>query len=109
MGPEQAGAVFDTEHADLVRPAPYLWDPIGQASVKAASRGLGAVRFIRADATRWTPEDGRRYDLALCAYGVFFLADMDDCVARPAGFLRPGGRFAVTPWAEAPAPRNAGA
>ncbi|WP_123742112.1 hypothetical protein [Saccharothrix texasensis] len=31
-----------------------------------------------------------------CAFGVFFLPDVDAAAARLAGLLRPGGTFAVT-------------
>ncbi|MFI6511916.1 class I SAM-dependent methyltransferase [Streptosporangium sp. NPDC050855] len=159
MDPEKVGAVFDATHSDFARLAPYLWDPIGEASVRAvgigagdrvldvccgtgasaipaavasgaggrveaidlaesllehgrrraAALGLETVRFVRADATRWAPEDEGRYDVVLCVHGIFFLPDMDACAARLAGFLRPGGRFAVTTWAKGALERFGGA
>ncbi|MBO3751427.1 methyltransferase domain-containing protein [Streptosporangiaceae bacterium NEAU-GS5] len=70
-----------------------------QGRRRAAERGLANVRFIRTDATTWRPPDGGRYDVAICVHGVLMLPDKDASTARLAGLVRPGGRFAVTTWA----------
>ncbi|MCP2096588.1 MULTISPECIES: class I SAM-dependent methyltransferase [Actinosynnema] len=59
--------------------------------------GLGNLRFAVGDVTAWTGRAGG-YDLVQCAFGVFFLPDMDDAVRGLVRLLRPGGRFAAAVW-----------
>lgn len=66
-------------------------------SGRAAASRLPQLRFIRADVTTWTSDEGP-YDLVQSGYGVFFLPDMDAATRRLAGLLRPGGRLAVSAW-----------
>ncbi|GAA3446364.1 hypothetical protein [Planomonospora venezuelensis] len=37
MDPEKVAAVFDATHTEFTLLAPYLWDPIGEASVRAGT------------------------------------------------------------------------
>ncbi|MET8863801.1 class I SAM-dependent methyltransferase [Nonomuraea sp. NPDC004580] len=64
---------------------------------RAAAEGLRNVRFVQADAATW---QDRPYDVVQCVHGVSFLPDMDVSVTRLAGLLRPGGRLAITTWAQ---------
>lgn len=69
-----------------------------QGRERAARAGIGTVRFVYADAAAW-PEPGA-YDLVQVVHGVAFFPDMDAGTAALARALRPGGRMAVTVWAE---------
>lgn len=71
---------------------------VAQGRAVAEAQGLEHLRFARADATTWTDVD--RYDLVLSVYGVFFLPDMEAGVDHLVGLVRPGGRFAMTTWAQ---------
>ncbi|WP_017537648.1 methyltransferase domain-containing protein [Nocardiopsis halophila] len=71
---------------------------LAQGRERAARAGIDNVRFVRADAAAW-PEPGA-YDLVQVVHGVAFFPDMDAGTAALAGALRPGGRMAVTVWAE---------
>ena len=68
---------------------------------RAAEAGWDNVRFVHEDITQWLPEGTTAtYDVVQCGFGVFFLPDMDTECDRLAGLLRPGGRFALSCWAE---------
>ncbi|MFC3996882.1 class I SAM-dependent methyltransferase [Nocardiopsis sediminis] len=62
------------------------------------SAGLPGLRFIAADACTW-PEPGA-YDLVQVVHGVAFFSDMDAGTSALVRALRPGGRMAVTVWAD---------
>ncbi|HEY5858511.1 MAG TPA: class I SAM-dependent methyltransferase [Aldersonia sp.] len=67
----------------------------------ASERALQNIDFVVADATTWEPPSSvpaAGYDALACAYGVFFLPDMDLAVARMLHLARSGGRFGVTVW-----------
>ncbi|MFC6081337.1 class I SAM-dependent methyltransferase [Sphaerisporangium aureirubrum] len=70
-----------------------------QGRKRAARQGMDHLRFVRADASRWRPADGSRYDVVLCVHSVLLLPDLDASAARLVELVRPGGRFAVTTWA----------
>ncbi|MCA1192863.1 class I SAM-dependent methyltransferase [Saccharopolyspora sp. 6V] len=65
---------------------------------RADAEGVGNVSFWEADVTSWQPPNGMPYDRVQCAYGVFFLPEMDTAAARLVGLLRSGGRFGVSVW-----------
>ncbi|WP_017624570.1 class I SAM-dependent methyltransferase [Nocardiopsis chromatogenes] len=69
-----------------------------QGRARAARAGADNVRFVRADAAAW-PEPGA-YDLVQVVHGVAFFPDMDAGTSALVRALRPGGRLAVTVWAE---------
>jgi len=70
------------------------------ARAKAAARGLPA-RFEVRDARATGLPDGA-FDAVLCVFGIFFLPDMDGAAAELVRVTRPGGRIAITTWADGP-------
>lgn len=80
-------------HVDAVDIASGL---LGLGRQKAAAQRVTTVDFVESDVTTWYPE--RPYDVVQCAYGVFFLPDMDASAKRLIGLLRQGGRFGVSAW-----------
>ena len=71
-------------------------DLLARARTKAAADGLTNIDVICADATA-LPAPESPYDALSCAFGVFFLPDMDNAVR---GLLDqiPGGRIGVAVW-----------
>lgn len=67
------------------------------ARARAARDGLANVEFRRCDATRTGLPSGS-YDAVICAFGVFFAADMAAFIAEMWRLVRPGGILAVTTW-----------
>lgn len=65
----------------------------------AAAQALPNVEFHHTDVLRWCPPDEQPYDVVLCVFGIFFLPDLDAGGAHLLELLRPGGRLAVTTWA----------
>jgi SAM-dependent methyltransferase len=63
---------------------------IERGRVLARERGLD-VDWVVADATTWTPEEGRAHDLVLVAY----LHLPEDVLSRAARWLAPGGALVV--------------
>jgi ubiquinone/menaquinone biosynthesis C-methylase UbiE len=86
-------AVAPGGHVDAVDLAGGLLE-LGRQ--RAASQGVDTVDFIESDVTTWQP--AQPYDVVQCAYGVFFLPDMDTSTKRLIGLLRDGGRFGVSTW-----------
>lgn len=74
---------------------------LGYARKVAARRGLHHAEFFEADATVWEAPDGEPYDLLQCAYGVFFLPEMDTSMGKLIALVRPGGKVVITTWADA--------
>ncbi len=76
------------------------------ATVTAAAAELGQLTAYRADVLEWpgategqeAPREVRSYDVVQCVLGIFFFADMPAGTGRLIGFLRPGGRAALTIW-----------
>ena len=59
--------------------------------------GLTHAELICTDATATgLPDDS--FDVVVCVFGVFFVADMPAFVAEMWRMVRPGGRLAVTTW-----------
>ena len=67
---------------------------LAQARQKAAARGVANVEFLEMDMQDLRFEDGR-FDAAVCAFGIFFVEDMEGVLARIAAKVRPGGRVAI--------------
>ena len=67
---------------------------LAQARRKAAARGAANVEFAEMDMQDLRFEDGR-FDAALCAFGIFFVEDMETTLARIAAKVRPGGTVAI--------------
>jgi SAM-dependent methyltransferase len=98
-----ARAVGAGGHVDAIDLAERL---IEQGRAQAAD--LPQLEFVHADATTW-PHGG--YDVVQSVFGVFFLPDMDAAADRLVTLVKPGGRFAVTTWADEaidPVPRVLG-
>ena len=68
------------------------------AQAKASTLSLENVALHHGDVTEWTAQEP--YDVVLSAYSVFFLPDMDAGAAHLVSNLRPGGRLALSTWAE---------
>ena len=68
------------------------------AQAKASTLSLENVSLFQGDVTAWTSDEP--YDVVLAAYSIFFLPDMDAGAAHLVSMLRPGGRLAVSTWAE---------
>lgn len=86
-----AQAVGPTGHVDAV-------DLAGGLVAVGRARAGDRVAFHVADVTTWTAPSDAPYDVVTCAFGVFFLHDMDAGGAHLLSLLRPGGRIAVTTW-----------
>ena len=67
---------------------------LAQARKKAAARGVANADFLEMDMQDLRFEDGR-FDAAVCAFGIFFVEDMEGVLARIAAKVRPGGRVAI--------------
>ena len=96
-----ARLVGSTGHVDAVDlSAPLV------TTVATAAAELGQLTAYRADVLEWpgapdregAPGEVGRYDVVQCVLGIFFFADMSAGTERLIGFLRPGGRAALTIW-----------
>ena len=65
-----------------------------QARNKAAARGIHNVAFAEMDmqALRF---DAASFDAAVCAFGIFFVEDMESALAHIAAKVKPGGTVAI--------------
>ena len=89
--------------AERVGPAGYVIgvdlsrELIAVARAKAAACGLGNTDFRVADveSLRLEPDS---FDAVVSVFGLFFIDDMAAMLRRAWGWLRPGGRLAVTTW-----------
>lgn len=68
------------------------------AQAKASTLSLDNVALHLGDVAVWTADEP--YDVVLSAYSMFFLPDMDAGAANLVSNLRPGGRLALSTWAE---------
>lgn len=73
----------------------YAEPMLDVARDEAAARGLAQAELRVAGMTR-LDTGGERFDVVICALGVFFADDMAALVRRLRGLVRPGGRLAVT-------------
>jgi ubiquinone/menaquinone biosynthesis C-methylase UbiE len=67
---------------------------LAQARAKTAAAGLANVDFVEGD-MQAMPWQGS-FDAAVCAFGIFFAADMDAQLARVARAVKPGGRVMIS-------------
>jgi len=67
---------------------------LAQARDKVKAAGLLQVDFVEGDmqALPWL----RRFDVAVCAFGIFFVPDMDAQLKHLAGTVKPNGRVMIT-------------
>ena len=67
---------------------------LAQARDKAAARGAANVEFAEMDMQDLRFE-AASFDAAVCAFGIFFVEDMEGVLARIASKVRPGGTVAI--------------
>ena len=65
-----------------------------QARKKAAALGIGNVEFLERDMQDLGYEN--RFDAAVCAFGIFFVEDMDAQLAHIVSAVKPGGRVMIS-------------
>ncbi len=65
-----------------------------QARRKAVAQGVHNVEFLERDMQ--SLGFGEQFDVAVCAFGIFFVEDMDAQLARIAAAVRPGGRIMIS-------------
>jgi SAM-dependent methyltransferase len=64
---------------------------------RAAAAGLENVEFVESDAVGLDFPEGS-FDAALSRWGIIFEPDGEAAAARVRGFLKPGGRMAISSW-----------
>ena len=67
---------------------------LARAGNKAAAAGLANLDFVESD-MRALPWE-RTFDHAVCAFGIFFVEDMEAQLARIARTVKPGGLVAIS-------------
>lgn len=72
---------------------------LDQARRKAAAQGLTNIDFVERDMTALGFPAGS-FDVALCAFGIFFVDDMDAQLSHIASVVRPGGRIVIATFDE---------
>jgi ubiquinone/menaquinone biosynthesis C-methylase UbiE len=70
-----------------------------QARKKAALRNIRNVTFIETD-MQSMDFTASLFDVAICAFGIFFVDDMDSLLYKIYQRIRPGGRIAICNFAE---------
>lgn len=70
-----------------------------QARKKAASLGIRNIEFFERDMQDLRFPDGH-FDIAVCAFGIFFIEDMDAQLSHIASTVRPGGRIMISNFEE---------
>ncbi len=68
---------------------------LAQARAKAAAENISDVEFLEMDMHEITLPDGD-FDVAVCAFGVFFAEDMAKQLRQIADKVRPGGRIIIS-------------
>jgi len=64
---------------------------------RAAAAGLENIEFVESDAAGLDFPEGS-FDAALSRWGIIFEPDGEAAIARVRGFLKPGGRMAISSW-----------
>ena len=70
-----------------------------QARGKAASLDIGNIEFLERD-MQDLRFPGRQFDVATCAFGIFFVEDMENQLRHIASTVKPGGRVMTTSFCE---------
>jgi ubiquinone/menaquinone biosynthesis C-methylase UbiE len=70
-----------------------------KARQKAAADGAANVRFIQMDMQDLAFPSGA-FDAAVCAFGIFFVDEMESQLARIAATVKPGGLVAISGFCE---------
>ena len=72
---------------------------LAQARQKAAAMGLNNIEFIEQDMQDLGfPEN--RFDIAVCAFGIFFVSDMESQLAHISAKVKQGGRIMISNFQE---------
>jgi SAM-dependent methyltransferase len=72
---------------------------LDQARSKAAAEGMSNIDFVERDMTALgLPAD--HFDVALCAFGIFFVDDLDTQLAHIASVVKPGGKVVISSFDE---------
>ncbi len=71
---------------------------LAQARRKAAESKIDNIDFVERDMQSLGFED--HFDIAVCAFGIFFAEDMDAQLAHIVSAVRPGGRIVITNFQE---------
>ncbi|MFA7382617.1 MAG: methyltransferase domain-containing protein [Desulfurivibrionaceae bacterium] len=72
---------------------------LDQARRKARGAGLANVEFVEMDMQALAFPDGH-FSAACCAFGIFFVDDMEGQLAHIAAKVKPGGRIAISGFTE---------
>jgi len=71
---------------------------LGQARQKAAAMKIGNIDLLERDMQDLGFKD--RFDVAVCAFGIFFVMDMETQLAHISTTIKPGGSVAITNFLE---------
>ncbi len=71
---------------------------LAQAKKKADEKGLTNIQFLERDMQDLGFQS--RFDVAVCAFGIFFVLDMERQLAHIASTVKPGGRVMTTNFEE---------
>ena len=71
---------------------------LDQASQKAADSKITNIDFIERDMQALA--FNQEFDVAVCAFGIFFVMDMETQLAHIASTVKPGGKVAITNFQE---------
>lgn len=72
---------------------------LDQAKRKADSLGIGNIDFVEGDMQSLGFTE-RPFDAAICAFGIFFVMDMETQLAHIASMVKPGGRVMISNFQE---------
>lgn len=72
---------------------------LDQARKKASALGIRTVEFLERD-MRDLGFPADLFDVAICAFGIFFVEDMDAQLSYIASLVRPGGRIMISSFEE---------
>jgi len=72
---------------------------LDQARQKAAALGIGNIEFVEGDMTA-LGFPAATFDVAVCAFGLFFVEDMETQLAHVASTVKPGGTVMIASFDE---------
>lgn len=72
---------------------------LAEARKKAVALGLGNIEFIERDMQDLGFSENQ-FDVAVCAFGIFFVLDMETQLAHIASRVKPGGRIMISNFQE---------
>lgn len=72
---------------------------LGQAKNNAEEKGLNNIEFVHADLDH-LDYPANHFDLVVSSFGLFFVSDMSAALQRMLDILKPGGRIAISSFAD---------